>query len=74
MIYLGLTLVTSETLVKGVAGHSNLDVALVKFDVTSPFRSYLSYPKNMFFEGFFCIVCFFHVFLFGSCFFGDFLS
>ena len=74
MVYLGLTSVTSETLVKGVAGHSNLDVALVKFDVTSPFRSYLSYPKNMFFEGFFCIVCFFHGFLFGSCFFGDFLS
>ena len=58
MIYLGLTLVTSETLVKGVAGHSNLDFALVKFDVTSPFRSYRSYPKNMFFKGFFALFVF----------------
>lgn len=74
MIYLGLTLVTSETLVKGGAGHSNLDFALGKFDVTSPFRSYRSYPKNMFLKDFFCIVCFFHCFLFGSSFVGDFLS
>ena len=59
MIYLGLTLVTSETLVKGVAGHSNLDFALVKFDVTSPFRSYRSYPKNMFFKCFFFLHCLF---------------
>ena len=74
MIYLGLTLVTSETLVKGVAGHSNLDFALVKFDVTSPFRSYRSYPKNMFLKVFFALFVLFIVFCLVLVFFGDFLS
>ena len=44
MNYLGLTLVTSEPVAKGLAGHSNLYVALAKFDITLPLRSYRSYP------------------------------